>query len=66
MIEAVKGLTGNWHATNGDWFDSGSLRTLCNRGIAPNFRRFNEKDVRRIINCPKCKEIIKSRVKETQ
>ena len=57
-MEAVKGLQGNWHATEGDWYDGGSLRTLCSRGISPNFRRFNQQDVRRIVNCSKCKDIL--------
>ena len=61
LMEAVKGLQGRWHATMGDWYDGNSLRTLCGRGISPNYRRFNEQDVRRVVNCPKCHEILKDK-----
>ena len=57
-MEAVKGVQGFWHATEGDWYDGGSLRTLCGRGVPPNFRRFNQYDVRRTVNCPKCKGVL--------
>ena len=53
-MEAVKGMSGFWHATEGDWYDGNSLRTLCNRGIGPHFRRFTQPDVRRTVNCVKC------------
>lgn len=60
-MEAVKGLQGYWHATQGDWFDRGSLRTLCNRGIGPSFRRFGQEDVKRVVNCPKCRKALGSK-----
>lgn len=52
-MEAVKGVQGYWHATNGDWLNQG-LKTFCNRSISPNYRRTDEKDARRVITCPKC------------
>ena len=39
-MEAVKGLQGHWHATQGDWYDGGSLRTLCGRGGSPELSPF--------------------------
>lgn len=59
-MEAVKGLQGYWHATKGDYHPTGDgLKTLCGKSISPNFRRFNERDVRRVVNCPKCKQKLK-------
>ena len=54
-MEAVKGLRGYWHATNGDWFDGNSLKAFCNKGIPPNYRRFKEQDVKRVVDCPQCR-----------
>lgn len=54
-MEAVKGLQGYWHATNGDWHNNGGLKVLCGRSISPNFRRFNQRDVGRVVNCTKCR-----------
>lgn len=59
-MEAVKGEQGYWHATKGDWHDGGSLRTLCGRGVGPHYRRFTAKSVKGAVNCPKCKEKLKS------
>ncbi len=51
MMEAVKGLRGRWHLSDGSWDKSGNkLNTYCQTSISPNFRRFNH--VR--IDCPKC------------
>ncbi len=55
-LEAVKGERGYWHATKGDWYDGGSLRTLCGRGVGPCRRRFDRGAVKQIVDCPKCKE----------
>lgn len=55
-LEAVKGEKGYWHATEGDWFDGGSLRTLCGRGVGPHYRRFNMRSVKGVVDCPKCLE----------
>lgn len=60
MMEAVKGIRGYWHATNGEWHKDGNgLQTLCGKGISPNYQRFNERDVRRVVNCPKCQDKLK-------
>ena len=29
-------------------------------GVAPNYRRFNQQDIRNVVNCPECKEKLKS------
>jgi len=60
-MEAVKGLQGYWHATMGDWVQYGEgrgnkLQALCGKGVSPNYRRVNEKDIRQVVNCPKCRE----------
>jgi len=54
-IEAVKGERGYWHATKGDWFDGALLRTLCGHYVGPRHRLFNRREVKRIVDCPKCK-----------
>lgn len=54
-MQAVKGTHGYWHATEGDYHPRyDGLKTLCGRGISPNYQRFNEQDVRRVVDCPKC------------
>jgi len=41
MVEAVKGLQGQWHLTDGEWDGTGTkLKTFCGTGISPNYRRF--------------------------
>lgn len=58
-MEAVKGLQGRWHATEGEWDNSGNkLKTLCGVSISPNYRRFNEKDAKGVVECPKCREAL--------
>lgn len=51
-MEAVKGLQGHWHASDGSWADAGKLRALCGASISPNFRRVNLK----LVNCAKCRD----------
>lgn len=52
-LEAVKGLQGNWHGTNGEWDETGNkLTTLCGTSISPNYRRFGG------ISCEKCREVL--------
>ncbi|KKL11683.1 hypothetical protein LCGC14_2543310 [marine sediment metagenome] len=46
-MESVKGLQGYWHATDGSWKDDGK-KTLCGKGISPNYYRTDTK----IVNCP--------------
>ncbi len=53
-MEAVRGLQGNWHFTEGLWANSGGLKTLCGRGISPNYRRMNVKSLP-LPACAKCK-----------
>lgn len=58
-MEAVKGLTGNWHLTDGEWDNSGNkLKTYCKTSISPNYRRVNESDAKQIVTCTECKEIM--------
>lgn len=55
-MQAVKGLQGYWHFTDGGWDKTGAnLKTLCSKGISPNFRRMNNLDAKRVVNCSKCK-----------
>jgi len=51
--ELVKGLSGNWHITDGS-FDSShnKLNTLCGTSISPNNRKF--KVDKYLLNCPSC------------
>ena len=57
-MEAVKGLQGHWHATDGGWDETGNkLKTLCGTSISPNFRRFNS--IKRVINCQKCLDALR-------
>lgn len=55
-MEAVKELKGCWHYTLG--FDKGTLRTICGKGILPDFRLFEKNDVLRIVDCPKCRKLL--------
>ena len=55
-MEAVKGQSGYYHATNGDWVNHHQLRTYCGRGISPIHRRLSRP--KRAITCLKCLEII--------
>ena len=51
-MESVKGLQGYWHATDGSWTSGGNkLKTLCGRGISPNFRDTEDTT---LVNCPSC------------
>ena len=62
-MEAVRGLAGHWHLTDGDWDESGSkLKTYCHTSISPNHRRTNKAVAKRVATCPKCKEaLVKSK-----
>lgn len=55
-LEAVKGLTGNWHlARYDDWDNTGNqLRTLCGTAISPNYRRFHS--ILHLKLCDKCRQ----------
>jgi len=60
-IEAVRGLTGQWHLTFGDWSsDGGRLKTLCRVAIPPNHRRF--KSVLHLKLCPECRMVYNKRL----
>jgi DNA-directed RNA polymerase subunit RPC12/RpoP len=61
-MEAVKGLQGWWHYTNGEWDKTGNkLKTLCGKSISPNFRIITELDAKRGVNCPKCRILPRER-----
>lgn len=49
-MEAIKGITCKWHASNGKWANRNKLKTLCGTAISPNYRRNNT----RVVNCDKC------------
>lgn len=55
-IEAVRGLKGQWHLSNGEWFDCGHLKSLCGKGIPPNFR---SKALSVSPKCQRCKNKLK-------
>lgn len=57
-MEAVKGLRGYWHYTNGGWLNGDKLRTLCGKGISPNHRESDWDTVVQIIDCPKCRKLL--------
>ena len=62
-MEAVKGLQGFYHATEGVWAGTGSkLKTLCGTSISPNYRRF--KSIKSVVSCPKCRLIVKGKIEQ--
>ena len=60
MVESVKGMTGYWHATDGEsWVGNSRLSTLCQtlKGISPNNRGVDTRKV----DCPKCLNLLKNK-----
>lgn len=54
--EAVRGLTGKWHATDGSWkIGFSKLNTLCRNAISPNYRGNDTRPV----NCLRCRVLLK-------
>ena len=54
-MEAVKGIRGYWHATEGEWTGTrnSKLAVLCRgetEGIGPNHRSIDTRKV----DCPRC------------
>ena len=52
IMQAVKGLSGKYHATTGEWTTESKLKTLCGVAISPNYRRMDT----RAVKCDKCLE----------
>lgn len=56
-MEAVKGIRGYWHATEGEWAGNSKLAVLCRgktEGIGPNDR---SEDIRKV-DCPRCLKML--------
>ena len=50
MYEAVKGLRGFWHYTDGTWTRPSKLVTLCGKRISPNYRRVIETEANKVVS----------------